>query len=373
MKNKTGAASAMVKSQVNTRDNNFSIIRLTATLFVFMGHMGEILGMQPPYLGGLPIYELGVMLLFLISGYLITQSWLSDPHPLHFAIRRFFRLWPPFAAMVLIMVFVTGPFLSELGIQGYFDSWYKTYLDNLRFYIVYAQPGVFTDLPVANATNGSLWTMPVEAALYILTPLLLTALKVKSRSQGSFRLTAVLAAVTVGFDLCLRTVFAGSKAVFYATDWVAAFHLITIYVIGMFYTYEEVRKYLNLQVGCVAMCLILFTQIVFDPMQHLLFYLVFSHFVFSFVFAPKPLFKNFCRKTDLSYGIYLYGFFFQQLMVSWQQKNRINLGYMGTFFASLLLTLGASLLSWYLVEKPSQQIGRFLISKLRKRENAKRC
>lgn len=362
---------AVMKQQTNSRDNNFSVIRLTATLFVFMGHMGEILGMSPPYLGALPIHELGVMLLFLISGYLITQSWLSDPHPLRFAVRRFFRFWPPFAVMVLIMVFVTGPLLSDLGVQGYFHSWYKSYLENLRFYMVYAQPGVFTDLPLANATNGSLWTMPVEAVLYIVTPLLLTLLRVKSRSRTSFRLMGGLTAVTVGFDLCLRTFFAGSAAVFYGTNWIAAFHLITIYVIGMFYTYEEVRKYLNLQVGCVAMLLLLFTQIVSDPLQHLLLYLVYPYFIFSFVFAPKPLFKNFSRKIDLSYGIYLYGFFFQQLLVSWQQRNGNDLGYMGTFGLSLLLTLAASVLSWYLVEKPSQQFGRFLIRKIKERENRK--
>ena len=104
------------------RENNFPLIRLTAAVFVFAGHMGLILGGQPPLLGGLPLHELGVGMLFLISGYLITKSWLSDPHPLRFAVRRFLRLWPPFAMLVLLLALAAGPLLSSLGPEGYFRS-----------------------------------------------------------------------------------------------------------------------------------------------------------------------------------------------------------------------------------------------------------
>ena len=138
------------------RKNNFTMVRLVATVFVFAGHMGVLLGGQAPLLGGYGLHELGVAMLFLISGYLITMSWLSDPDPLRYGIRRFFRLWPPFAVMVLIMVFLAGPLLSDLGVSGYFKSGYQAYLQNLRLFIVYYQPGVFSGLPLPNTTNGSL-------------------------------------------------------------------------------------------------------------------------------------------------------------------------------------------------------------------------
>ena len=41
-------------------------------------------------MGSFPLHEIGVAVLFTISGYLITKSWLSDPHPIRFAVRRFF-------------------------------------------------------------------------------------------------------------------------------------------------------------------------------------------------------------------------------------------------------------------------------------------
>ena len=62
----------------------------------------------------------GMFCYALAGGYLITKSWLSDPHPARYAVRRFFRLWPPLAVFVFLMVFVTGPILSSRGVWNYF-------------------------------------------------------------------------------------------------------------------------------------------------------------------------------------------------------------------------------------------------------------
>lgn len=357
---------AIQTSQKESRNNNFTMIRLIATVFVFAGHMGVLLGMQPPLLGSFPVHELGVGILFLISGYLITMSWLSDPDPLRYGIRRFFRLWPPFAVMIFIMVFVTGPLLSNLGVQEYFQSSYKSYLLNLRFYIVYSQPGVFSNLPYPNTINGSLWTMPVEASLYILTPFLLTVLRVKNHSRKSFYLTASLTAASIIFDIYLRIFCTDIRPVFYGTDLIAAYHLIVFYMIGILYTYKEVRKYLNIQLGCVLMCLLLLFQFSVTSLQYLLLYVILPYFVFSFVFAANPIFCKMERRMELSYGIYLYGFFFQQCIVSLNQRYEMNLSYLEAFVLSALPTLAAAVLSYFLVEKPAQRFSRWLIGRLKR-------
>lgn len=345
------------------KNNNFTMVRLIATLFVFAGHMGVLLGIQPPLLGGFPVHELGVGLLFLISGYLITVSWLSDPTPVHYGIRRFFRLWPPFAVMILLMTFATGPLLSGLGAEGYFQESYKSYLLNLRFFIVYSQPGVFSELPYPNVTNGSLWTMPVEAFLYLLTPFLLTVLRVKYRSRKSFCFTAALTAVCVGVDLYLRVFDPGARLIFYGTDWIAAYHLAVFYMIGILYTYQEMQNRLNLQVGCGAMCLLLISQSFGTGAQYVLLYLILPYAVFSFVFAPKPAFGRLERMPEISYGIYLYGFFFQQLTIAFGRQHGINLSYLQALILSLIPTVAAALLSCFLVERPAMRFGRWLIRK----------
>lgn len=365
MSNETENSRVAKKSRGGSRENNFTVVRLLATVFVFAGHMRMIMGGEAPYFCGFGLHELGVSVLFLISGYLITKSWLSDPDPLCYGIRRFFRLWPPFAVMILIMVFIAGPLVSDLGVQGYFGSWFQTYLLNLRFYIVYAQPGVFSDLPLAFNSNGSLWTMPVEAALYVLTPLLLTVFRVRSKQEASFYPMAVFAVIVCGFELCIRIFWPDVMVVFYGTNLVAAYHLVVFYVIGMLFTYDRVRRYLNIQAGCVAMILLLVFQASSEPLRYLLLYLCFPYFIFSLVFAPKPAFCRMGRRLEPSYGIYLYGFFFQQLAVSLQQHSGVSLGYTVTLLLSALPAVAAAALSYYLVEQPALGLGRFLIRKIK--------
>lgn len=350
---------------ISSRDNNFTIMRLIAASFVFAGHMGEILLIQAPLFGGIALHELGVRLLFMIGGYLITVSWLSDPHPLRYAIRRFFRLWPPFAVFILLMVFVAGPLLSDLGIQGYFQSDYKIYLRNLRFFIVYAQPGVFTGTPIPYTTNGSLWTMPVEAALYVLTPLLLTALRVKKNPRSSFIPMAVLTGAAVVFDIFLRVFFHDSRVVFYGTELISAYHLVVFYIIGIFFTYDEVKKYLNMQIGCVAASLLFLFQLAAPAFQYLLLYLIFPYLIFSIALAPNPSFCKFGKRMEISYGIYLYGFFFQQLTVSFLQMLEWDVSYTGVLLLSAVPTVLSAILSYFLVEKPMLCVSRFLIKKQR--------
>ena len=61
------------------KKNNFNIIRFLAAALVFAGHIGNPYGRRRPSYGKFSLQEIGVSTLFIISGYLITKSWLSDP------------------------------------------------------------------------------------------------------------------------------------------------------------------------------------------------------------------------------------------------------------------------------------------------------
>ncbi len=349
---------------MTNKENNFTIIRFIGTIFVFSGHMGMILGGNAPVYGGFALHEMGVAILFLIGGYLITKSWLSDRNILRYSIRRFFRLYPPYAVMILLMTFLAGPLLSDMGWKGYFSSWYNVYLWNLRFFIVYAQPGVFTDLPIPFVTNGSLWTMPVEAVMYIVTPVVCTLFTLKKGSRRSFRCMAVIIGILCVFDVYLRIAHAETQLVFYGTNLIAAFHLALFYLIGTLYTYDEMKKYLNLQMGIVLLGLMLIVPSGSRVLQFVLFYTAFPYAVFSMAMVEKPAFSWFGKKAELSYGIFLYGFLFQQIITSVQQKTGFALGYLGSLLISLLLTAVAAFISYYAVEKPMLRLGKFIQKKI---------
>lgn len=358
------------------RSNNFSALRLCAACFVFAGHMGMLLGGKTPVFTGFSLHWLGVSMLFLIGGYLVSWSWIKDPHPLRYGIKRFMRLWPPFAVMVLLMTYIAGPLVSDLGAGGYFGSWYKLYLLNLRFYIVYAQPGVFPDNPIPMSTNGSLWTMPVEAALYVLTPFLLTLFGMRKkigfgeaaaktsgeneRNRRLFVIHAVFIALLCLGDVLLRIFAADRQVIFYGTDLVYAYHLVVMYMIGMFFVREELQRSLNLQRAILLTAVLFLTEYAGEPLHFAALYIVFPYLIFSLALTKEPAFARVGSRVDLSYGIYLYGYFFQQLVIQRMCRAGHPPGYLTALALSGILTIPAAFLSWYLTEKPSIAIGKLL-------------
>lgn len=357
----------VVSAKLDARKNNFNIVRLFAALLVLIGHMGPIMGIAAPVFAGFTLHELGVTILFLIGGYLISVSWLSDTHYVRFQIKRFFRLWPPFAVMVILVAFVAGPMLSTLPARDYFASWYTVYLQNLRFFIIYALPGVFTDTPIPNVVNGSLWTMPVEAALYLITPIVLTILRVKRKSKASFYATAAVVVAACAADLYFRTRMAGQMAVFYATDWIAAWHLIVFYLIGMLFTYDEMKRLLNVQAALAGLCLQCLLQYAPPAVRQAALFIILPYAVFSIALAPAPLFYKVGSKYELSYGIYLYGFFFQQLVVRFSIQRGLEWDFYVCLLLSLALTVVAAWISCVAVEKPCLKLSYRLTNAWKKR------
>jgi len=70
-------------------------------------------------------------------------------------------------------------------------------------------------------------------------------------------------------------------------------------------------------------------------------------------FAPMPALQGFARRRDLSYGVYLYAFPVQQLLIMWGG------GWITPytlFPAALMPTLMLATLSWYAVERPALRL-----------------
>ena len=352
-----------LKETGSARENNFNIVRLVAALLVMIGHMGAILGIPAMTLGGLELHTIGVYMLFLIGGYLVTNSWLRDPHPGRYFIRRFSRFYPPFCVMVLVMTFGAGPLLSSLGVPAYFASWYKSYLWNLRFFPVFALPGVFEGIPYPGVVNGSLWTMPVEAALYLLLPLALTALRAGKRDHRGFVLSAALTGGICVLELATRLIWPAGSLVWYGTDWLFSLRLLVYYAIGMLYTWPQMRRLLNGQVACALMAGYCLVQKAAPVWNDAAAWIAIPYAVMTLALAPRPKFARIGSRFELSYGIYLYGFFFQQLVVQFREAGGKSWGFYTCLGISLVLTLIAAFLSCILVEKPCLALGRRLISR----------
>ena len=149
--------------------NNLDAVRLVAAALVLYGHSFVFLGLpEPLFLSWLPLGPLGVFVFFTISGYLVSESWARDPSLPRFFARRALRIFPGLAVCTLLSIVVLGPLLTTLPLADYASNPHtRGYLQNIALHIVYYLPGVFEHNRVANAVNGSLWSLPVEFAMYI--------------------------------------------------------------------------------------------------------------------------------------------------------------------------------------------------------------
>ena len=155
------------------QNNSFDSLRLIGSLMVLFGHAFIITGGEAPRIGTIPIHSFGVCIFFVISGFLITQSWMADSNWRRFMQRRALRIFPALLIVVTVTALVIGALATnEPLIQYYRHGWTWRYIVSNSFLItVWGLPGVFDDLPIAGQANGSLWTLPIEFGLYLLTPL----------------------------------------------------------------------------------------------------------------------------------------------------------------------------------------------------------
>ncbi|WP_433870784.1 acyltransferase family protein [Saccharopolyspora sp. CA-218241] len=151
--------------------HGFAWIRMIGALLVIYGHCSPLVGSGELFPPEWPVQpDEGVLMgFFAMSGFQITESWMRDPHPLRFAVKRVLRLWPPMLTVSIGMALIVGPLITTLSLGDYFgsrDTWGYVINNAGLLTLEHELPGVFTDNPWPDAVNGSLWTLPMELLAY---------------------------------------------------------------------------------------------------------------------------------------------------------------------------------------------------------------
>ena len=150
----------MEPERVSPSPLNFLALRYWAALCVVFAHSFVITGKLPldllafvPALGGIAM--LGVTIFFLISGYLVTQSWSQQPLWTRFALKRLLRVYPALAACLVFSIFL-GASVTTLTAGAYWQSEELPgyLLKNLLLQNYPPLPGVFTRNPLPSVANG---------------------------------------------------------------------------------------------------------------------------------------------------------------------------------------------------------------------------
>lgn len=158
-------------------DNNFTVLRLTLALLVVLGHFKAFIGIvSPPW----PFDYAGVAVecFFVVSGYLVTNSFDRDPDLKRFFIKRVCRIYPLYIAVVVVQTILLGS-LAPDGIQGNLGSMLDYLLANALFANFVQHDvgrGVLAGL-ADPSLNASLWTLKIEFAFYLILPFLWRAVR----------------------------------------------------------------------------------------------------------------------------------------------------------------------------------------------------
>jgi len=332
------------KSSPSKKDGNtFNIVRLVAALMVISCHSFPLLAKVDPtnmaeYQG-----DLAVWIFFVISGYLITGSYLHS-NIFTFLCSRVLRLWPAFIVLTLLTVFVLGPAVTSFSLSRYFaDGQAFDYLNNIQLtYIRYNLPGVFEHNFYPRAVNGSIWTIPLEALMYLGTATL--------GITGLVRLRGLVLLAWAGLFICgLPGIGSEQIDKLQPINWLPPLAVIKIPILcycsgTLLYLYkEQLRPSMRLAALLLiagALCWKYFGMYIGVA-------ILLPLGILTFALRPTKI-NLFSKLGDYSYGIYLWAFPVQQLLVHFFP----TLTYWPLFLSASLLSILCGAISWHLVEKP---------------------
>ena len=151
---------------VQSRDNNFNLVRFGAATGVFFSHIFPLsgFGIKP---GVLVLGYVSVNVFFIISGFLVTKSLTDRSDLLRFALARVLRIFPALILAVLFSTFVIGLAFTVLPKNEFLldGRTHEYLLKNILLIIPgipETLPGVFIHLPGSHTVNAPLWTLPYE-------------------------------------------------------------------------------------------------------------------------------------------------------------------------------------------------------------------
>lgn len=342
---------------MNRHSNNFDFLRFLAALFVLITHSFALKGIPDnlDYLGRItnkyyPLSFFGVQFFFLISGYLILKSYLSDSRPVYYLWKRFLRLIPGLLVLLLFVALFLGPSFTTLTLSAYFSEWstIRNFLMNIFIFKLSGNlPGVFSNLPLPNELVGSLWTLSFEVLCYLGIPILgiLGLLKYRSLLLFFYAFLTVLCFfpyLTYQYTLPIVHLKLSNLISF------SSFFLGGMLV----HLYRDKIKYTPI-IFFISFIIII-CSFIFNNSWFILFsgHVLVPYILFYIAFLPSSL-NKFGKWGDFSYGIYIYGFPIQQTLVH-ITENSTSVEVL--ILLSIILTLPFAYLSWKFVEEPALRL-----------------
>ena len=340
------------------RDNNFDFLRFLLAVFVLFYHCYPILyGLNAPHHGLAETVAdtcggVAVPFFFVISGFLVTRSWLADSRPRSYLQKRALRIYPGFLVASLFCALVVGP-LGAADSTAYWHQFQPVKFARWALALVGPYiPTIFISLPMSTGVNGSFWTLRYEGYCYLFV-LALGLLGLYRRRSLLLAMFLVLYALRETQTLTGHVFFPDREIHLFGnlSPWSS---LILYFLAGMLLTlYRDVIPY-SRPIFLVCLGALLFCALGLGHLEVGL-PIFGSYVLLCLAFMRRLRLQHFARYGDFSYGLYLYAFPIQQLLVLYYGRH---LTILTLFGAAFFLTLCVAVLSWYMVERPCLRLKR---------------
>lgn len=337
--------SIIINDALNKRNDNFLLIRIIAASMVIYAHAPAI----APAVNNIDIFVslgfgnysgmIAVNIFFLISGFLVTGSLIrQNGDIIRFFKLRALRLIPAFFINLITLALIIGPIATRLPISQYFsnsETW-KYITQNMKFstHMLWSLPGVIEAGEGASidasSVNGSIWSIPAEARMYLLLGLLglLGLFSTKRIATGAIFTLLITGALFPQYLPLHRT-------------WIEPGAYFGIGAL-VFLHRDSIRVSWLLVIGLIILAFI--TRHL--PSYQATFPLALSGIVFALAYIT-PTFQFIEKYGDPSYGIYLWGWPCQQFIAHTIPQAGLFLHTVLSIFLSIIFGYA----SWHLIEK----------------------
>ncbi|QJU57265.1 acyltransferase [Sphingomonas sp. AP4-R1] len=328
----------------------FDYLRLTLALLVIILHAPFVVrgqaGVDSVWNDSfMPLFRLVVPMFFALSGFLVAGSFERCRTMLMFFGLRAIRIFPALAVETVISALILGPLLTEFTLGRYFsDPLFARYALNMLGEPQYFLPGVFAHNPFPDMVNGQLWTIPFELFCYISIGIIALF---RARKYPVVAPLATVAATLV--YLVARYIHWGSLPDIHRS--LAGPLLIPCFLAGVsLYLYRHVIPATH-ALGIVSLAIsALFLAIPGLPQFLAPWPLAYATAYLGCLKLPRTWFS---AGADYSYGIYLYGFPVQQMVVYFTfSRDSLLLNVV----ASVAICTAIAAFSWRFIEKPALKL-----------------
>lgn len=345
-----------------TPESGFAWLRLIGAATVVFTHSFPLI--KPDQITGLPsdwdlsLGYFALMGFFAMSGYQISDSWRRDPSWWRYVLKRVLRIWPPLLVVVMFTAFVIGPLVTVLDQPDYWSNvhtWGYTVHNAMLYPLQHQLPGVFVDNPYPWSVNGSLWTLPMEATGYVIV---LVVGVVGALTRARVLLFPVLVSLMVLNGMFQATIeYQGNAGAFLSVPIGSMVAFLVPFALGMvLYAYRD-REPFKPSVAVlllIAYLIVHFAPPIEEGARYLL-PLAAGYGAITWAHHWPGRLGNHDRWVYCSYGMYVWGMPMQQLYVLAGISNPYLL-----FVLAAPTSYLCGLLSWRLIERPTQRLRAYL-------------